>query len=402
MAFNSLTVLEWVLASTGALYLLTIAWLFLGLRRVFLDSGRHVAEDEGDRETLSHGLVSVIVAARDEEHTLPDCLRALQTQQYAGEFEVIVVDDRSGDDTAGVVRRFAEDWPALRLVRVTERTLRCPKKNALAVGIESSRGQLLLFTDADCVPAPEWVSSTAGAFEADVGMVIGYAAAKPGRRWVHKLLALDNLAVAAMGAGSTGMGAPLSCSGRNLAFRRRVYDQVGGYSSIGHLIGGDDVYMMRLIRQETDWRVAYNADPLAAVMSDPGTGAAAEVVQQKLRHASKAAHYGGPARLLGICVYVFHLSLLLGLCRAVTGDGIVVITVIWSLRWLVDGVFLWHFANRFRQNETRLLRFLPLLEVAHLPYVLIGVPLGSMGLFRWKGFRNGAISSTLEGHKVVI
>ncbi len=402
-----LTLLDGVLAATGSVYLIAITWLHGGLWRAWRERRRR-AMAGGVASVASPKSVSVIVAARDEEASLPSCLRALRGQEYEGAVEVIVVDDRSRDDTAKVVRQLALDWPALRLVQVTEQKLHCPKKNALAHGIEHSCGELLLFTDADCVPSPQWVGSTVGAFDEGVGMVAGYAAAQTGRRWIHKLLSLDNLAVAAMGAGSMGMGAPLSCSGRNLAFRRRVYDEVGGYTSVGHLVGGDDVYMMRLIRRGTRWAIAYNADPDAAVMSDAGSGAAVDVIHQKLRHASKASRYGGPARLLGICIYLFHLSILVGLYMlgtsvasgAGTAGGVVVITV-WSLRWLADGSLLWHFAARFTRDGRPLLRFLPVFEIAYLPYVLLGVPLGGLGLFRWKGSTTLGHGTSLEGQKAV-
>ena len=377
-----MTLLDQLLAATGALYLVAIVWLLAGLRRVAgAGSGRGRRDGAGGP---GHGIVSVIVAARDEECAIGDCLLALLAQEYAGEIEVIVVDDRSRDRTPHVVRALAGEWPALRLVQVTAPTLRCPKKNALAIGIEHSRGELLLFTDADCEPSPGWVESTVAAFGDGVGMVTGYAAPGRPRRWIHKLLALDNLAVAAMGAGSAGMRAPLSCSGRNLAYRRCVYDEVGGFSSIGHLVGGDDVYMMRLIRAQTPWAVVYNADPRAWVTSDPGTGTAAEVVQQKLRHASKAGRYRGPARLLGVGVYAFHLLILLGLCQAALGGGVAVVAGVWAARWLADWTLVRHFATRFTRDGTSLLRYLPHLELAYIPYVLVGVPLGSMGLFRWK------------------
>lgn len=397
-----LTLLDWVLAATGSLYLIAITWLHVGLWRVGHQRRRGAG---GVPSVASAESVSVIVAARDEEVSLPSCLQALRGQEYEGPLEIIVVDDRSRDGTANVVRQFALDWPALRLVQVTDQKLRCPKKNALAQGIEHSRGDLLLFTDADCVPSPRWVRSTVGAFEHRVGMVAGFAAAQAGRRWVHELLALDNLAVAAMGAGSMGMGAPLSCSGRNLAYRRRVYDEVGGYSAVGHLVGGDDVYMMRLIRRRTRWAIVYNADPQAGVVSEAGSGTAAEVVHQKLRHASKAARYEGPARLLGIGVYLFHLSILVGLYMvaigAATGGGVVVIAV-WLLRWLADGSLLWHFATRFTRDGVPLLRFLPAFEFCYLPYVLLGVPLGALGMFRWKGSTAFGCSTSLEGQKAVM
>ena len=77
------------------------------------------------------------------------------------------------------------------------------------------------------------------------------------------------------------------------------YDEVGGYGSIGHLIAGDDVYFARLVAEATDWRIVYCRDPEAVVACDPGPESWSGLMHQKLRHASKAGHYRGAAKLLG-------------------------------------------------------------------------------------------------------
>lgn len=358
-------IFEVLLLLTGGSYLAMVLWLNAGLGR------RRPAQ------TQRLPLVSVVVAARNEESAIDACLDALQAQEYAGEWEVVVVDDRSTDQTAQRVEERA--WGRLKLVRApAQLRFRCPKKSALAVGIEQSRGELLLFTDADCQPPPDWVRSTAQLFGPGVGMAAGHAFPRPVKGIRQELLALDNLAVGALGAGSTGMGRPLSCTGRNLAYRRQVYEELRGFADIGHLIGGDDVYFLRLVSR-TSWRIVHNP---SLVSCGPGPNTWKTLFQQKLRHAAKAGHYRGPVLLLAGAVYLFHLLLLVGLARLVLGQPGPVFLAVWGGRWLADLVLLARYAPR--PSERKLLRHLPFFEVLYIPYVLLFTLAGRLGWFRWK------------------
>lgn len=367
-----------MLLAGSAFYTAFVGWLLLGLARSRRDRGR----SEGTPP------VTVIVAARDEVRRLAACLQALQRQDYVGRLQVVVVDDRSRDGTGDLVERVRAGWKAtsqLVLVRAPDPPrFPCPKKSALAAGVDVASGQLLLFTDADCEPPPGWVRALAARFTADVGLVAGFACAEPLRRYRHRALALDNLGISALAEGSIGMGAPLACTGRSLAYRRAVYDQVGGYAAIGHLVSGDDVYFLRRVAAHTPWRTAYCADADAAVPGSPGPTTWRELFDQKVRHASKAARYEGGARWVGVAAYLYHLALFGGLVEpAWTGAWNPVFVAAWLARWAADGLLLWRFAPR-GWPDRRLLALLPVVELLYIPYVLFFVPLGSAVRFRWK------------------
>lgn len=350
-----------------------ILWLLVGMCR------------RSPQKTDRTPSVSVIVAARNEADCITTCLQALRKQDYAGNLEVIVVDDRSEDGTGDLVREQMHNWANLRIVRArNDLPFACPKKSALAQGIDASTGELLLFTDADCQPAAGWVRSTVRCFTDGVGFVAGYTYLRQGRLLRQKILSLDNLATAgALGAGSFGMSRALCCTGQNLAYRREVYEQVGGFTRIGHLIGGDDAYFMRLVANSTDWKMVYNDDPAADVAAEPAAERWGDIIQQKLRHAGAARYYGGPVMLLAVVLYLFHLILLVGLVRMVVqGQLDVLFLTVWAARWLVDLALLWRFA--YRRTERKLLILLPLLEICYIPYVLLFTLIGGLGGFRWK------------------
>jgi hypothetical protein len=218
-------------------------------------------------------------------------------------------------------------------------------------------------------------------FAPDVGLVAGYARPDPGGSLLQRLLALDNLAVGALGAGALAQGVVLACTGRNLAYRRAVYQQVGGYAPIGHLIGGDDVYFARRLASLTRWRSTYNRDPAAVVACSVPPRGWRDALHQKLRHAGKAGHYRGPALLLGGSVYAFHLLLGWTLLRAAAGTADAMGLAVWLAKAGLDTALLGAMAGA---QELRLLPLVPLLELLYIPYVLLFTVAGRLGWFRWK------------------
>ncbi len=367
---DGLAWLDMMLVVTGAVYVLSVLWLVVGLRR-----------SAPAPAMLSLPSLSIIVAARNEERALPACLEALRAQSYAGEWEVIVVDDRSGDGTGDLVKQMAQEWPALHWVRASEEPLfRCPKKSALAQGIATAKGEILLFTDADCRPPGDWAQKMVAHFAEDVGLVAGHARPELGFSFVQRLLALDNLAIGALGAGSFAMGKPLSCTGRNLAYRREVYEEVGGFSRIGHLIGGDDVYFMRLVAESGRWRQVFSRSAVVSCL--PSSSRWGQILQQKMRHSAKGGHYGGAALLLSGAVYLFHLALGWALIRVLFGGAApVLLWPVWALRWAVDALLLHGMAEA---EDGPWWRYFPALQVVYIPYVVLVAAAGRLGFFRWK------------------
>ena len=160
-----------VLIALGILYCAVVGAIFLGLFR----------NRKGRNNALS--MVSVIVAARNEEENIEDCLSALALQDYPDDmYEVVVVNDRSSDGTEQIARSFEDRYYNFSLLNVTGEPLyACPKKNALNLGIESSRGEIILLTDADCRPPCSWISDMVGHFEPEVGLVAGVSPLDKGK-----------------------------------------------------------------------------------------------------------------------------------------------------------------------------------------------------------------------------
>ena len=315
-----------LLAAAAAVQALGWAWAGAGLRR---------AQEDGPEADapLPHPAplrMSVVVAARDEAGRLPALLDALGRQHYDGAdgrpaFEVVVVDDRSADGTAGLVEKRARTWerqggPALRLVTVApgepEAAGLPPKKHAVARGVEAARYDRVALTDADTAPPPTWLAALAlwasGADGEDDGAVlVGYGPTEPGAGWLGRFARYETVQTATLAAAGAGWGRPWHAVGRNLSYPRDLLDRVGGFEHSAASLSGDDDLLVQEVARSGAAPVVYVTDARAAVPSPaPPDGAA--FWRQKRRHAGAGAHYPwGVLAALGL-FHTANLALWLG------------------------------------------------------------------------------------------
>ncbi|MBC7186594.1 MAG: glycosyltransferase [Calditrichaeota bacterium] len=255
--------------------------------------------------------VSVVCAARNEAHNLDELLSCLIAQTYPPEqLEVVIADDRSSDGTAALLARWCAAHPYVKAVRVEElRPGIGAKKNALARGIAAARGELLLFTDADCRPSPRWVEEMVGHFAPEVGLVAGFAPLL-GKGVLAAVVAVDTLSSALVAAGGIGLGRPMTCTGRNLAIRRQAFAEVEGYQRFMHAVSGDDDLLLHQVSQRSSWQVRYAISPATFVPSAaPRT--LRQLLAQRRRHLSAGRHYPGAVKaryalfhLCNLCLFV--------------------------------------------------------------------------------------------------
>jgi glycosyltransferase involved in cell wall biosynthesis len=170
--------------------------------------------------------VSVIICARNEEVALGQNLRPVLEQKYP-EFEIIVVNDCSEDDSEIMLASMQEKYPNL-VVRtlVKDAIFNHGKKMALGLGIKAARYDLLLFIDADCYPpGPHWLSSMASRFSPKTEVVLGYTRLKNNRRWVRA----DRLMQALHYLGKALKKKPYMGAGSNLAYRKSLFFEHKGF-----------------------------------------------------------------------------------------------------------------------------------------------------------------------------
>ena len=363
----------------SAFYLFLMIWLKKGLAK----TDPHTQSDR----TSPHQ-VSVVIAARNEAANLPDLIKSLRGQTFPNEnWEVIIADDRSTDDTSRVLADLAQDWSQLKIVSVSHTpTDWSGKKWALQQALDAAQGAIILQTDADCRPPKNWVKTMVREFaDPHLGMLCGPAPLEAGLSKWDILFGIESLAQDALSAGGLGNGWVLSCTGRNMAFRRQVFDEVKGYTDIAQYPSGDDDLLMQKVATKTNWDIRFLTDEQVSVPSPPPESWK-QFYQQRLRFASKGLAYyrlstTDQLRWIMPFIYIVNFSICLTLLR---GSGLEENTIWWPLILKSLGDFL--LVKEFFRKLNRTLRFdyFILLAVLHPFYVTIFGALGSFMPVRWK------------------
>jgi len=212
---------------------------------------------------------SIIVAARNEEDKILDCLQALDEVEYAeGRLEIIIVNDNSTDSTGRIINSFIEGKPKFKVIVPDGKIGNLKgKTNALAHALKIAAGEIILTTDADCTPQKQWVKTVASYFRKDVGAVLGFTT-QSGNSPFCGMQAMDFLYLQTVASGSANFNKPTSCIGNNMAYRKSVYDEVGGYENIPFSIT-EDMKLMMEIHDLKKYEIVYPLDKDALMVSKP-------------------------------------------------------------------------------------------------------------------------------------
>ena len=329
--------------------------------------------------------ITVIVSAHNEEIHIPACLKHLARQRYPKEqIEFIIVDDRSSDATAMIIDRFAQKDPRFKRISITNRLPGfAPKKRAIDTAIWQARGEIILLTDADGRPGTDWVKEMSSYFTPETDMVIGYApyTVKPQGHFSKPLLALEYLSHAAVAAATCGIGFPVTCVGTNMGYRKKLYAEIGGFGEYKPFLSGDDDLFLTRVREAKKYTIRYADSPRTHVYNDPPQ-LWSKFIHQRMRYASKGFNYPlkVTAGLLGY--YFYNLIMLFGLG-----------SLFFKLSWFIPalsayvlkstGEYLFMRKAGQTLHDTRFINRIPLVQVLHIPYVVVFGILGQFKRFRW-------------------
>jgi cellulose synthase/poly-beta-1,6-N-acetylglucosamine synthase-like glycosyltransferase len=242
--------------------------------------------------------VSVIICARNEAENLKKNLPLILEQDYKN-FEVIVVNDRSEDETEDVLNKLASKYSHLKISTVRDDPkFTCGKKLALTLGIKASANEWLLLTDADCIPASkDWLSLMQRNFSQKTEIVIGYGGYIKEPGLLNLIIRFETAFTALFYLGLAKAGKPYMGVGRNLAYRKSLFFRNNGFATHTALTSGDD----DLFVNET----ATSENTVIEMHPDSFTWSSAETsyidwYRQKKRHLSTGSRYktGSKYRLI--------------------------------------------------------------------------------------------------------
>ena len=314
-----------------------------------------------EKPKLKNISVSVIVCAKNEAENLSLLIPKLLEQDYK-QFEIVLINDASSDDTLEVMESFKASHANIKIVNVVNNeAFWGNKKYALTLGIKASSYDYLLFTDADCIPNSKyWIKAMSSHFSNETSIVIGYGAyAKQANGFLNKLIRYETLVTAIQYFSYTKIGLPYMAVGRNLAYKKDIFYKANGFMNHFKIRSGDDDLFINEVATNKNTRICFSEDSFT--ISQPKT-TFKEWFKQKRRHVSTAEHYKFKHKFLLALFYVsqFLFWLLAILLLAATFKPVVVVSLI-AFRLLFQYIVLINSAKKL--NETGIILLLPVLEL---------------------------------------
>lgn len=227
--------------------------------------------------------LSVIVSARNEKENLERLLPRLMEQQYP-DYEVIIVNDNSRDGTKDYLDIAKQQYSRLRVIHLEQTPPHVTaKKYALTMGIKHARHNVLVFTDADCLPASEnWLAGMGAPFaEEKVQIVLGYSPYDSGSGFLNRFIRFETLQTGLMYLGAAIAGSPYMGVGRNMAYRKSFFLEKKGFIKHRTVAGGDDDLFVNHNATKENTRISIGAD---VVVTSLPKKTVKEWYRQKLRH----------------------------------------------------------------------------------------------------------------------
>jgi len=202
--------------------------------------------------------VTILIAARNEEDNIASTIEDILAQDYPKELtEVIIVDDHSIDCTAEIITSYADRGIKLLQLR-EEQALNSYKKKAIAEAIRRSTGDVMVATDADCSMGPQWLSTIIGYYETYhpvmISSPVGYFKEKS---FFERLQTLEFSYLIGIGAAFIGNGSASTCNGANLAYRKDVFYEVGGFKGIDDVASGDDELLLQKVAARYPGKIGF-------------------------------------------------------------------------------------------------------------------------------------------------
>lgn len=246
-------------------------------------------KQKNKKQTQEHP-VSVIICARDEDDNLARNLPGVLVQKYSSSSEVVVINDNSVDDSKYILQELKKTFKSLHIVELTqEAKLISGKKYPLSIGIREAKYEMLLLTDADCVPSSEyWIQKMQDAYDEDIEIVLGYGGYHKKKGLLNKLIRFETFHTALQYLSYALAGMPYMGVGRNLSYKKGLFIRNKGFSFINHIPSGDDDLFINKVATKKNTAVVIDAEAITRSIPKKTWGA---WLKQKSRHYTTAKFY---------------------------------------------------------------------------------------------------------------
>lgn len=305
---------------------------------------------EKQRELQNDHPVSVVICARDEAENLARNLPGVLVQDYKTTHEIVLVNDNSTDEGRYVIEEFQKSFKNINHIQLTqEAKMISGKKFPLSIGIKSAKYEIVLLTDADCVPASEfWMQKMQHAYDEHTEIVLGYGAYHKRRGLLNKLIRFETFHTALQYLSYALAGIPYMGVGRNLSYKKEVFIRNKGFSSINHIPSGDDDLFINQVANAYNTEIVIDSD--THTLSEPKKRWS-DWMRQKYRHYTTSKYYK-PLHKFLLGLYSLSLFLVYPLMAA----SIILFSwwlplAVWGVRMLLQAVVYYKSMKKLNEND---------------------------------------------------
>jgi len=294
--------------------------------------------------------VSVVICARDAADQIEKNIPGVLAQSYRTTHEIVIVNDNSQDDTKYLLEGLFKDFKQLHIVELKQEAMHIPgKKFPLSMGIKAARHEVLLLTDADCIPASEnWIKRMQDGFTNGIEIVLGYGAYKKQKGILNRVVRMDTFHTAIQYLSFALAQKPYMGVGRNLAYKRDLFFRQKGFAAYHHLPGGDDDLFINGCADHVNTDIMIEPD--AFTYSDP-PGTWAQWFKQKERHNSTGKYYKHQDKLrLGLYMLSHFLFYPLLVASLFTFDWRWVVGI-FSFKYLIQGIVFFKAMKKLKESD---------------------------------------------------
>lgn len=294
--------------------------------------------------------VSIVICAKDEAENLESFLPEILEQDYP-DFEVIVVNDGSTDETSNVLKQFDNKYKNLYVTTIPENTKsRQGKKLAVTIGVKAAKNEWILLTDADCRPtSTHWISSMQNNFTDKTDLVLAYGGYMQQKGFLNKLIRFDSLFIAMQYLGFALAGKPYMGVGRNLAYRKSVFFKSKGFASHLKIKSGDDDLFVNKIANKENTRIEISPDSFTRSVPEKKFRS---WYYQKKRHLTTGKYYRTKDKiLLGTELLSRILLYILFILGLVYTNFLIFFSAIFFVRLILQLVTYYYASVKFNEQK---------------------------------------------------
>ena len=310
-------------------------------------------------DTLEEGNklpVSIIIYAKNDSENLKKHLPALLTQDYP-EYQVVVINDGSSDDTDDTLKFFQNEYKHLYHTYVpSDARYLSHRKLAFTLGVKAAKYDILLFTEANCQPLnDQWLSAMVGGYTPETSIVLGYCKYSNYKGFFHKLIAYDNLLTGLRYLSSALSHHPYTGNGRNLSYRKELFFKHKGYYQSLNLHAGDDDLFINEASTKENTKVIYTPDSLTEMDQIERFGIWKEM---KVSRAATQRYYKGSAltfyHLESTCFFLFQVSVIATVVIGLQGNWLIslIAVLLYLIRFIIKAIVFGKSARMLQQSPT--------------------------------------------------